>query len=262
MSVAMQPASHLSEGDLVRHLDGELSREEQQALLTHIGGCPACARRLRELQAQAQAVAELITAAPVPDLGELRRARMLTTIRGAERAAASRRMSSGRWPLRAAASIAVLLTAAFTVEPVRAWIGERWQDLAAVVRSEAEPPTTAARAVAEHNPVIAFEPAGERFIVELQHPQRRGTLTLRVEEVQQAVVQVVGEGAAGLLVLPEGIRIENAPGASADYLVTLPPRLRQVEVRLGGGRELSVSLAELPPGESRSYDLASGRLRD
>ncbi|HEV2131657.1 MAG TPA: zf-HC2 domain-containing protein [Longimicrobiaceae bacterium] len=260
MNMTTRPVPHLTEGELVQHLDGELSAADRERVLAHAATCGECVERLRALQAQSDAFAELVVRLPAPRYGELRRARTLTVLKRAETQASARRRSGSRWPLRAAASVAVIFTAAFTVEPVRAWMMEQWEGLTTPTAIERAGPLAANETTWEASPQIAFEPVGEVFVLELRHPQRRGTVTLRVADVPQATAQVVGRRAEDLLVLPNGIRIENAADASADYLLTLPAGLRLVRLRPGSAPEITIPLDGVA-ARTLVFDLGSRQLR-
>lgn len=259
MNMTTRPVPHLTEGELVQHLDEELSAADRERVLAHAATCGECAERLRALQAHSDALTELVVRLPVPQYGELRRARTLAAMSRAEAQTLARRRSGARWPLRAAASIAVIFAAAFTVEPVRAWVAERWEELASAMHAEHPTASAVPESAREESPLIAFQPTGEVFLLELRHPQRRGTVTLRVADVPHATAQVVGQRAEDVLVLPNGIRVENAADASADYLLTLPAGLRLVRLRLGSAPEITLPLENLA-SPTLVFDLARGRL--
>ncbi len=155
----------------------------------------------------------------------------------AERIALARRRTRLRWQLAAAAVLLVL--AAGTVRPVRAWIADAArQFFLGAPRTEPATAPAADSASAPEAPVpsnaVTFVPRSGTFVVELAMRQRAGTLVLSPVGGTEASAAIMGDAAdAELLVRPDGVRIGNRPAAHADYVVRVPPGVSRVTVRIG-----------------------------
>ena len=90
--------------------------------------------------------------------------------------------------------------------------------------------------------VVSFRPAATRLTIHVENRQAAGALILQALPLEQATAQVIGEEGGALLVLPGGMRIENSADSRASYRVTVPPGVRQVEVRLAGEPPLLVDV--------------------
>lgn len=114
------PSAHPSDADLVRHLDRQLDLRAGRHLRGHLGACTRCAQRLEELERSAGTLREALGAVPValPDDG--RRALALSAMERARRRRVV--LPSGAWLLRAAAVAGLLVAAAMSARPSRAWI--------------------------------------------------------------------------------------------------------------------------------------------
>lgn len=69
----------------------------------------------------------------------------------------------------------------------------------------------------------------------------------RAADAAATAEQSGGGAQAELLVLPAGVRIQGAPGATADYRLTVPASVRTVRVRVGG-RETTLTAEEVEAG--------------
>lgn len=248
---------HLSDGDLVRLLDGELDAEERARVEAHAAGCEACAARLRRLRRRSARLSGILLAsdpqappAPVqaPDELALRRA---SRDRQAHSAPAPR-----PW-LRVAAVVVLLLAAGVVASPLRAvvaeWLRTQWERIAAPGAGAPAPAAEAPAAPApERSPAgarVQFTPQGTTFTLDVAVPQGAGSVEVRRAAGTSATAEQTGGGAqAELLVLPSGVRIRNAPGATADYRVTVPASVRTVRVRVGEGRETVLTAEEVAAG--------------
>jgi hypothetical protein len=94
---------------------------------------------------------------------------------------------------------------------------------------------------------VRLAPRGEEFVLEFAARQAGGTLTVRPDPGSEVAVEATGGGGAPLLVLPGGVRIRNTAASTASYRVALPPGVRRVRVRVGGGAETVVGRAGLGP---------------
>jgi len=165
-------------------------------------------------------------------------------------AAARQRRTVQRW--RMAAAIAVLLTGAALVRPVRAWIVEAARTLFAgpAAAPAAAPTAEIAAEPAEVVPtnVVTFEPGAGVFVLEVATRQATGTLRVVRAEGPNASAAIIGDPAdAELFVRHDGLRIDNRRLARADYVVRLPASVRRLVVRIADepARGLSPG-AELP----------------
>ena len=135
-----------------------------------------------------------------------------------------------RW--RAAAAIAVLAVAAVGVPPVRAWIVRTaralWSGAVRSPRAALTGPTASEGANS-----VTFTPAAGAFSVHVARPQTQGSLTVETVADSAAVAAVTGGSGAELLVLPDGLRIVNAAGASASVVVRVPATVTRIVVTVG-----------------------------
>lgn len=245
---------HLSDDSFVRLLDGQLEAGERAWVESHAVQCEACAARLRQLRRRSARLSGILLAsdpeappAPtqVPDELTLRRMRRA---RGA---------SAPRPWLRVAAVVALLLAAGVMASPLRAvvaeWLRTQWERIAAADPRVAAPPAEAP-AGRPSEPTAAgarvqFTPQGATFTLEVAVPQAGGAVEIRRATGASATAEQTGGGEqADLLVLPSGVRIRNAPGATADYRVTVPASVRTVRVRVGDGRESVLTADEVADG--------------
>lgn len=207
--------THMDEGALVRFLDGECEVEEREEVAAHLEECGDCTVRLRQLDAYGRTVSVLLRQADLP-----------------------RRRS--RWPgrVRAAAAVIVLLGIAGSISPVRAWILDRTQAIWSAVMGETpaavEEPQTAAQE--EETASVRFVPAAGPFLVEIATGQTQGSLVVETTDDATASARVRGgSGSEHLVVMPNGLRIENETQSGASYRVRLPAALDDVAVVVGDG---------------------------
>ena len=242
---------HLADEHLVRLLDGQLEAGERPRVEGHAERCEACGARLRQLRRRSARRAGILLAsdpaapaapAPTPDELALRRARRAGGVPAAR-----------PW-LRAAAVVALLLAAGLAASPLRAvvagWLRAQWERVAAPDARPDAPAVEAPIAGAEagSGARVQFTPRGATFTVEVAAPQAAGVVEVRRAAGAAATAEQTGGGAqAELLVLPAGVRIRGAPGATADYRVTVPASVRTVRVRVGG-RETTLTAEEVEAG--------------
>ncbi|HLL46986.1 MAG TPA: zf-HC2 domain-containing protein [Longimicrobiaceae bacterium] len=248
---------HLSDGEIVRLLDGETDAGERARLEAHAAGCEACGARLRQLRRRSARLSGILLAsdpeappAPteVPDELTLRRMR---------RAGEARPVPARRPRLRVAAVVALLLAAGVVASPLRAvvaeWLRTQWERIAALAPRPAAPaaqaPASSSAEPAGSGARVQFTPQGATFRLEVAVPQAGGAVEVRRAAGASATAEQIGGGEqADLLVLPSGVRIRNAPGATADYRVTVPASVRTVRVRVGEGRETVLTADEVAEG--------------
>ena len=173
----------------------------------------------------------------------------------AERVArAARHRVVVRW--RAAAAIAVLLAAALGVAPVRAWIVRTVRAVwsGAATRRSAPVATPSAAEAASR---VAFTPAAGPFNLRVARPQAAGSLTVEAVADTAASAAVTGGSGTELVVLPDGLRIVNAPGASSSFVVRVPITVARVVVTVGAAAPKLLTPSR--PGQRWVLDLRGTR---
>src|SRR5690606_16621512 len=78
------PAPHLSEGELLRYLDSEMTGGERASVAAHLLACRACSAALDAVREAKEQFAVLLVDLPVPAIDPARRAAALASV---ERAA-------------------------------------------------------------------------------------------------------------------------------------------------------------------------------
>jgi len=260
----MQPTptagAHPEDGVLLRLLDGEADAAEQATAAPHAAACAECRARMDALARRRDRLAALLarTDFPVPASAAPEPGVIPLHSRRRETAAPAR-----PW-LRAAAIVLVVLGAGVVASPARAWIArmltEAWESVAGDAPPAPAPAPAPAPKPAEQAPAaqVGFVPTGAELSVVVAHPQEAGVLTVAAAPGASATAEVVGgTGSADLLVLPAALHVRNAPGSAAEYRVTLPASVRRVRVRVGGGRETVVNMAEVG-AEGRRVELSGG----
>jgi anti-sigma factor RsiW len=207
--------THVSDGDLVRLVDGEVDVAEQMELEGHVDSCEDCAGRYLELRRKIATVG--------------------AAIRRGDFAFPKRNVRT--WGLRAAALLVALTAVGVTVQPVRAWIVEQTRALWAVVAGGEETAATPGTTSVESNDptaAVSFVPAGDVFVLEFSTRQASGRLTVETVVGETASATVFGGSERErLVVLPTGLRIVNDSTAAADYKVELPRALARLFIVIG-----------------------------
>lgn len=254
-------AEHLTEGDLVRYLDEEMTLKERSQAAAHLMACRACSAELESLRAGRLQFADLTAEIDIPRLDSTRRR---DSWRQIERAAAGRTTRPHRndraGMLRAAAIAAVLVTTAVATSPVRALLADIWQGVSDQVERIAgiDSATEQPEGVALRNATIGFVPQGEIFELEVLSTQQQGSLILGVAEGASVTARIMGDDTVDMVVLPDGLRIENDSDATADYTVSLPLHLEEIRVRVAGSAEPTVySMEDLTESWISVVDLSA-----
>ena len=229
--------THVSDGDLLRLLDGEAGATEHLELEAHVDSCEDCADRYLALRRKIAAVS-----------GAIRRADVVPA-----------KSKARMWGLRAAAVI-VFMAMGLAVTPVRAWIAEQTRALWAVVSGEEQTANTesqvAIAARSDPTAAVSFVPAGEVFVIELAVRQAAGRLTVETVAGNMASATVYGgTDNERLVVLPSGLRIVNGPTAEANYTIELPATLAHLLVVIGNDDTLRYDPSGVP--ERWDVDLAA-----
>lgn len=255
MNTVIGATPHPSEGDLIRYLDAELSEIEERRLRAHVDGCGHCNARLEEIARFSRSVSRLVAGTPVAGPDMVTRARALATVRRAHAARATTR----RRAVHVALAASVLLVLAIAAPPVQAWLSDRLEAFRAPIASPVSAPVApVVAAAAERSSVVAFTPRGARFELEVERYQEAGTLTVEFREASRASAQIVGGRDETMLVLPSGLRVENANGSGASYVVVVPADLPQVRISVGGEEIASLDHETTTVPATRSYSLVRG----
>lgn len=252
--------AHPADGELLRYLDRECDAVEREDIQRHVESCERCVATLKMFEDYSERLSAML---PTLDVDPPADARERALARARAAAPEIRRTSSWKAHLARAAVIAlILLGLGLTVAPVRAWLAERLSEVQTLIRG-AQPAAQErpGQESAQGSPsTVSFVPAAGVFSIDIAEPQQKGALTLTVAEGPRASAQVLGSAAGeGILVLPNSLRITNTSQSTADYAVTLPGRLTEIRLRIGGEETLTVSTAGLELPASWSFKLSSER---
>lgn len=227
-----QTMPHLTDADVVRHLDLEGDAAERARRDEHVRSCDACAGRVGVLGRQSRAVATWLQRADPP-----LRPGSAQEVRAAH-AGRERRETVGPW-LRAAAIILLIAAPLAALQPVREWVVERIG-----LAGEATAPATTA-AEASDPSVIRFTPAPGAFTVRVAEAAAGAVLTIGRAAGDEAVLR----GASGRdvpVVSEDVLRLAGGPyAAGRHYDLRVPAAVVEVRVIVGsrvarvGGAELS-----------------------
>lgn len=233
-------SKHPDPGALVRLMDGECPDTEERRLHQHVRSCDACSDRLERLRA---------------------RSRGLRTVLQEMDPVVGHRRENGRPTisptLLRAAAVVLLLAAGMSVSPVRGWVVDRIQDVAAWVGLSNRTKVPAPAGQEADASAVEFTPAGDVLRITFSHPQHEGSVTLVTGDSETtARAEVLGRGArVEMLVLPEGLRIRNARDASSSYRIQVPVGLREVTLRIGDRREVRLGPDDLEDPGTLSWQL-------
>lgn len=224
---------HPGEDELVQLMDGELPEGARTSLQEHIAACGECRARLDELEGISGWLrnnVEQLDAGIAID--EMARARALAAVRIAARREPKKQSLTHQGWFRAAAAVVLLIGAALSVTPLRAWLLDLRSD------EVAEAPLPVVRVIApaavDAGATLSFRPVTASFAIELASAQAGGTITIGTSPTDQASAQIIGGGEESVMILPSGLRIENSATSTASYRILLPSSLvRQFEVTAG-----------------------------
>lgn len=232
--------AHLSDADLVRHLDLEGEAAERARREEHVRSCDECAARVRLLGVRSETIASWLErtdpplpAGSAPEAWAAGRAAPA----GAERA----RTDALRPWLRAAAIILLIAAPLAALQPVREWVVERM----GLAEETAAPAMSAAEAADPS--VIRFTPAPGLFTVRIAEPAAGAILAIGRTGGEEAVLRGASGGEAPV-VSEAALRL--AGGASATsrlYDLRVPAVVEEVRVIVGSRLE-RIGRAELEAG--------------
>jgi hypothetical protein len=269
---------HLDDADLVRYLDRQLDRAGNRRTELHLSACAECSARLKAMDARSSQVSAWLGGLDAPASDEQKALAMAAVQRARFRA---RPFAAVSRPLAAAAMIALMLTVTFGTPPGRAWVNGAVQRLGRIFPGEAEQAPTASRqaagstvaadsvaAAAEAEPsgaaapttgvprgrgravlppgmseAVSFNPPGNYVLIRFDSRQRDGAALLWSKDISTASGQVVaGRQAERLVPTADGLRIRNAPGSRADYVIEVPKRYRYIRVQVADEPETTYSV--------------------
>ncbi|CAA9339356.1 MAG: hypothetical protein AVDCRST_MAG68-2868 [uncultured Gemmatimonadetes bacterium] len=224
----------MSAEELIRFVDGEGLPEERTRIRRHLRRCGPCLELARDLRGTTRELelrfADLDDAAAAASLPPSFQA--VQRLRGAR----PRAHASGMLP-RAAAVLALAAIGAAAASPLRSrvldWLAG---DVASVSVPRSPPPSSRPGPVAVPEE-YRFVPEGETFIVHFNGAQDESSLTLRVSDGREAVLQIAAAASAhpAVFVMPNGVRIGAAGAGGVRYGITVPPSVRTIVLRTHGG---------------------------
>lgn len=241
-------AMHLDDSEILHLVDGDASAFELDRWTKHVLDCSACTARLERLQRRSAALSVRLAEVQPPE------GFVYPTLPAG--AAVRRRPGPGRWApgaarARAAALALLVLAPLVFVAPLRAWVTDRvstaWEWAAALAGGEA-PGEAAPEPEPAGSARLWFTPAGATLRIDFASPQRGGELLLRATEGPEGSLEIL-RGAGETPVVTEGeVRILNTAASDATYLLSLPPSLRRVQVRVAGEEVASLTTDQIRGG--------------
>jgi hypothetical protein len=245
----------------------------------HLSTCAECSARLQAMDARSRGVSAWLGELDAPVTDEQRALAMAAVQRARFRA---RPFAAVSRPLAVAAMVALLLTVTFGTPPGRAWVNGAVERLGRIFPGEAQPAPAAARqagaraVVADSAPAAAeaelpaaavtttgvprgsrrpvlppgmselvpFNPPGNYVLLRFDSRQRVGSAMLWSKDITSASGQVVaGRQAEQLAPTADGLRVHNAAGSRADYVIEVPKRYRYIRVQVGDEPETTYAVA-------------------
>lgn len=233
---------HLTDGDLVRMLDGQAAAAERDDVLDHVSVCDACAERMESIRQRAEEFSQQVRLLDDgPD--QMTRARARQAFRQAQRSR-SRTWANAGW-LRVAAAVLVVLLAGATVDPLRAWVAEQWQAVSGDSVERIAERTALPGEPVRRGSMVRFQPPAGVFNLEIAEPQAEGTIQISVRDVPMATLEIIRPEGESIMQLPSGLQVENREDSRASYEIILPRDTRLVQI-FAGGRP--IALIDVPEG--------------
>lgn len=231
MSSERDAQQAVSDADLVRFLDGELPEEEHARLAALIEADPASADRLRTLRRRGASLGGILRDYgpddyDVSEAGRTARARLgLNDIRSIQSARRRPAVASSGTPVwaRAAAVVTLLLLGALATPPARAWVAGTLARLSEILSGDqaSSPPLVPAPAEPDDEVSITFAVPADTFELHVGGSPA-GQLLLLATDAASASARAIGDPAAGLTLLPAGLRIEAGGSPDAIFRLELP----------------------------------------
>jgi hypothetical protein len=214
---------HLTDDELMRIVDAESIDQAGPSsydAAQHVLACTRCRTELDRLRADALLLRELLERASFEQIEQ-------PTGAAVGRDGPPRHRYVAPW-LRAAAVLALIAGPVAALPSLRAWILDGISGAPA-----GEPAALREAAPAVAGAVIRFVPAAELMTVSLDVVQADGSIRLQYGPGPEAVLETVGDAAAGPVVSENGVRIRNLPLTSASYSLQVPASVHRVVVRVG-----------------------------
>lgn len=226
----------VSDTQLLQYLHDELSAADRAHIDAQLAAKPAVAERLDLLRQRSSRLSTLLAAADPRPVDIQASAAAIRAI--VERDSTSHEHWWRRTPpaLRAAAAIALLLGAVLLVEPARAWVLDRARTVAeAVGLIDAAPLDVTAPVEPEDGADMRVSFSWSSATFDIAAQTAAGTLMITRGVANEVTAEIAGTSGTSLMVVPAGIRIEGAGGATATYTLTLPPAVATVRLIRDGG---------------------------
>lgn len=234
---------HIDDGDLIRLIDGEFTKDESAQMRAHLEGCAECKRNADSLRAASGLVSRALTELdpPVPATPKV-----VPSVGGKLPRFEARGGFFTPRVLRAAAVLAAMSLVA-AASPARAWLVQGWHALKSVVVGEvveAPVPVEVTELPAPRiSSVLRFTPRGSEFRLEFVERPQAGTVLLLFDSVATASAGTIGEDVTDeMILLPQGLRVRNSAGSTTSFEVRLPLSLTAVEVSIAGTVELRLDV--------------------
>jgi hypothetical protein len=231
-SAAHDATDHASDADLLRILDREAPLSPLHDTTAHVSSCAVCADRFDLLRQRRLKLASLLADADrplpaAPSVGEM-------LAKGRARRAARRRPL-----LRAAALLLAVGTLAAAQPGVRRWIGAQWDRITSGAEAGAPAPrdTIVTSAAAPSGNVsgslLAFDAGAGPLAIHYDIRPVAGTLTVLSDTGALVRAERTSGANLELLVMRRMLRVRNAEGGVASYVVHVPRAIRRVQLRFG-----------------------------
>lgn len=211
---------HLSDGDLLRYIDGDASRDDRRRWSRHVEHCFRCAGAVRSLERDSRVLSDWLERASFETVSRRRRSVPL-----------------GSWA-RAAAILVLMAAPVAAIPAVRSWVVERVVGAEETAAAEFVP-----AAAAEETTGLRFVPAAGEFAVHFD-PGIQGSISVHRSVGPEAILTSSG-GDPETVVSSSRLQIRNPePG---HYQLRLPDGTSGVRIRIGD-RTVMVSGSRIDRG--------------
>jgi anti-sigma factor RsiW len=225
----------VSAEELIRFVDGEGAPMERTRIRRHLRRCRPCLELARDLRGTTRALELRFT-----ELDDAAAAAYLpSSFQAVQRLRAAPSRARARMLPRAAAVLALAAIGAAAASPLRSrvldWLAG--EGGAASVSVQRPPPSSSRPAPVAVPEEYRFIPEGDTFIVHFNGAQDESSLTLRVSDGHEAVIQVAAAASAHppVFVMPNGVRIGAAGAGGVRYGIAVPPSVRTIVLRTDDG---------------------------
>ena len=261
-----QTLFHPGDADLLRYIDGELSRVDAQVVQEHLPRCADCQQTVDFFSASTSEVEMFLRDVSIPVIAA---PFVAPQVRTPQLAVISKSKGVRPWyartSLRAALVVFGIGGATLAVSPVRGWVVDlirnviQSTDSQPDVPSEVQPPVTSEQLSTSS---VAFVPERQRFEISVAQHQGEGVLTIVAVNGTQARGSIVGSSAAdALMVTGSGLSIQNSSGSQSSYRVQLPPSVRQIVIRISNNYPVQISRNEVVRAGETTVSLSADASR-